>query len=318
MAYTIPIVGEPRDALSQLLGNTEELRQMFIGPVAPTVPTPVEGQMWLDTATDPHVVKVFIDTTGTSPTWQALATLIGADVDYTLFQALNFRIENTGADPVPSAPEIGRMVLHTGESVVKVVLSATALGTLLAAEKNVDMDSVRPTFGWFVDGTNPPTVAEAAMGSGAGGNFGGWEFDADNERIHASVRVPRSWSGTADPIVRVHCLVANAGQLTTDEIRPVLKWNKQTPVGSDVATRNSTQDISVAQALGAGNAQYAAQTVDLTIDHDVIAPDPNAISVGDMLNLEIGLRDVGAGAVTGIIVNDVEILFPMGNTVFEQ
>lgn len=312
MAYVDTLTGDPANAFAQLLANTERLRECFLGSVAPTDVTATEGQFWLDDSTDPHVLKVFIDTTGGgTPSWQAVSGLIGANVDYLLYQLVNARLENVAADMTPAPNNIGRVAFHTVKETIEAVLNSGQLGFIPMLRTDKYLPIMAPPMTWFPDTTNPPTVAEAAMTGG--GSFRGYLFDATNERISRMFRVPEGWVGNADIVLRVTVLLA-AAETANDDIEAEIDWNKVTPEpGTDVATKTST-NVQVAHDIGAVNTQYSMHVFDFTLDHDVAA---NVITAGDRLNVEFGLYAL-TQVTGGVIFVDAEMLFPPSHTMLES
>lgn len=310
MAFVSTLTGDPANAMTQLHANTERLRAAFIGATAPTDVTATEGQLWLDNSSDPHVLRVYIDTAGSgTPTWQEVTSLITADVDYALNAAINFIIENVGSDMVPSGSNIGRVALSTARDTPQTILTSGQLGHFAMLRNDRRWPIEAPPASWHLDATNPPTPAEVAMTGG--GSFRGLLFDAVNERMSRFFRVPAVWSTNQDLVLRVHFLL-NAAEISGDDVKGEIDWRR----GDHASAENfdgTSENFQLAKDLGATVAQYTANFIDLVIDHDAVG---NVIGAGDLINVEFGLYAIDE--VASIIVVDTELLVPMGFLLGEQ
>lgn len=275
-----------------LADRTDSLRASFEGASAPG--TPVTGQTWFDSGNN---ILHYYDGSG----WVEVGTDVQADVDYNLNELTNARIENTASDPTPSAGNVGYVVTHTGAGKLKVVTDSGTLETV-ASFSNVDHLSVPlPLRSWEKDGTNPPT--DTTVGTTPA--VQGWLFDAVNERMHTTLRLPRGYSEDANVILRVHCIL-NAAETASDTIDAVLDYKKLTLDSTDAANGTSTQ-VTASDSIGANAGQYTYHKVDLVLafnDAD------NPLLAGDLLALSWGLDAVSS--VAEVLAMDAELLVPIG------
>lgn len=295
-------------AFLELENRTLELRSCWVGPTAPS--NPVEGQHWIDTSTDPHVLKVYIDIAAGTPSWQPLGPLsrlpasINADPSMAddrqapyEFKAL--RIENRATLPTVAAGNAGLAVYRTTDGEVYVAdepVSAAWKG-LLSVVQSASYDTVELDLSGDVgnDTTNPPTKTKKGV-------LEGWLFDATNEKRTFALVVPKNWSADAD--LQLHLdQVLDASETAGDDI----EWSgeiRSLAPQEDKVSKTATALVDATTDIGADvdgiDEGGGPHRTTLTIDHDDAT---NPVAVGNLLLITVWRKTVGgAGLVAGTVV----------------
>jgi hypothetical protein len=308
MAQTFVAVDQATQTGTTVMGHLTDqattLRSSFSGSSAPG--SPVDGQLWLDTSATPHILKCYADLGGGGSAWQEIASIVHSNVNFSNYQATNFRLENTASHTTPASGVIGEPYLHTGTSKAWIVTSASKREVVLSGFSTDYISIWLPVKAWDWDATNPPTAATI----GTTPTIRGAQFDATNEKMSIAVPVPAGYSGDADLKLRVWAYLLSA-ETDNDTIDATIDLVSVAPDAEEVPTGTSTQ-ATVAESIGTGNTQYSLHKFDFTLDYNDAT---NPIAAGDLLEMEFALSSVAS--VSGIIVRGAQLLVPLGTKITE-
>lgn len=296
MSQTFPIP-DPTEMwlyVQDLTTRTDTLRSNFSGPDEPSAP--VTGQNWFE---DDVLVPRYFDGSG----WVEYGTAPQSDVDFGFNLALNFRVENTGATPTASAGTVGNIVLHTGAAKLKVVTTDAIVETVVSVS-NADLQPV-PLTRLEVATTDPPNLVDV----GTSPVWRTWEFDDLVQRLDAEASIPHGFSGDANMLLRLHCLLG-AVETAADTIDVVVDYRTLIPGSTDTADGLSSQaTASVSIGANAGVNTYHRADVVLPF-----ADANNPLVADNALAMSIGANALGgAGKVALFRVFKVELLSPTGS-----
>ena len=280
MAQTFPTFSASDAVATQLAGlksRTEALVTSFSGATAPTM---VDGQLFYDT--DDH--KLYYQRDGVL---REVGSRLSSNLDLNADaagpkQIVSARLENTVTSPTPSADEVGRIILHTGESRPKVVVSATKLSNVWVAGSG-DYLAIDLPLGAWIKGSTPPTDATKGLAAG-------WLFDATGEFALISVRVPQAYSGTGNLYLRLFTTL-NQNETDGDDEEWTLKVvtrqpdNAESLVGATETTATVAENLSTATGVDDGD----VHVLDITLDYDDV---DNPILAGDLMFLKLSRTEV--------------------------
>lgn len=292
--------------LTRLFTNCEALRSSFSGSSAPSSPSVVNGQLWLDTSATPHIWKVYGDFDGGGAAWKEVGSFMHSTLDLLDNTLKAARHENLGSHKTPAAGNVGEIYQHTGALKFFGVVSSSEKEVFFSGN-NTDYWSIFvPAAAMERDGTNPPTAAT----KGTTPTLRGWLFDAANELVSFAVRVPAGYSADADCKLRLHC-VLNQAESSGDDIDWTANLVTVEPASTEVASKTSTA-ATVAQDMSTFVSDGAVHAVDITLDFDDA---DNPIAPGDLLVIEIHRTDLANCG--GVILVGAQVLFPIGTKVTE-
>jgi len=153
---------------------------------------------------------------------------------------------------------------------------------------------------WYIKYVDAFTITPG--GSGAqlippdANTLGGYQLDADTEKLYFNAHVFDNWDGSSDLelVVIFEVNVDNTGGSDTDtvDLRLVSYYK------GDGETTNKTQTVEVATTVGK-SPQYKQFTTILTIDYDAT---DNVVEVGDTITFVLNL-ETDTSEVDNIIVN---------------
>jgi hypothetical protein len=227
-------------------------------------------------------------------------------VNFSNYQATNFRLENTASHTTPASGVIGEPYLHTGTSKAWIVTSASKREVVLSGFSTDYIATWIPAGAWERDATNPPT--DAAVGTSP--VVRGWQFDATNEKASFSVKVPAGYSADANPILEFYAYLLSA-ETDADTIDAAVDYVSLQPDNEEVPTATSTQ-ATCAESIGTGNTQYSLHKFTIALTYNDAT---NPVAAGDLLEVEFGLTSVAS--VAGIIMRGVLAKFPLGTKITE-
>lgn len=303
-----PVTGDSIPvAFAELENRTVELRNLWVGPTAPS--NPVVGQRWLDTSTVPNCLRVYADI-GAGNAWQPVGPVsrliasINADPSTTddrqaPLEHKALRLEGVGALPVASATNGGLLFYRTTDGEVFLADQPVSGGWkgLLSVVQGASFDTVELDLSGDVgnDATNPPTKATKGV-------LEGWLFDATNEKRTFAFVVPKNWTADTDLFLHLY-QVLDAAETAGDDI----EWSgevRSLVLQQDKVTKAATALVDAATDIGADvdgiDAGGGPHRTTLTIDHDDAT---NPVAIGNLLLITVWRKTVGgAGLVAGTVV----------------
>ncbi len=287
-----------KDGFDQLIEMIDATRSNFIGSSAFGVP--VNGEIWMDDTDSTDYIPKLYENSGFISL--DLKYTLGANKDFSNYQAINFCAENLGGTPSTESTTIGRIIFNTTDgdlefddngvsaSYKKVVSYPVGVGTLI--RKNIPITS------WQADGSNPPTETSA----GSSPECKGWLFNATNEKMTLTYPVPGGWIGSSDINLLVHTALNNA-ETNGDDIDFQVNYIAATGGAGEALDKTSTL-ASTRHDISTSSGQYDFNTVSIVIDYDDAT---NPISPYDLLILE--LKRIDLADITGVIFLGSELQY---------
>lgn len=229
---------------------------------------------------------------------------INDDLDLQGNEIKNFRAEQlaTGSLPTPAAGTSGEIPFD------------------LTVERHASIDSADQYYlaRFKVDGTEYFGIRiplEKGVVDGPATNptpdslkneISGWLFDATNEELLLSARVPAGWTGGHDLLLRTGWWL-NQAETANDDLEVASDWATITP-GVDSASKAEETSATAATDIGSGTADGTFHWNDVVIDYAAIG---NVIAANDLLRMIVRRVSVGgAGKVGGAILSEAWLLIP--------